>query len=179
MTVDYMDDIIPLLKDKLDKWLATFHGHRAVDLGKKECQRCGWCCAVRPCIPTPEELRWIADYLGLSLKDAVQKCFVFDEFQEVGPTFIAPARATQLDLAGHMLSSYRTYDGSLCVFYDQAEHRCRLQAVKPLQARLIRCWDKDCTHGPMATLNAVLSWKDIVFEEYVGFTPEKRKYSGV
>lgn len=174
-----MDDMIPLLKDGLDKWLASFTGRRAVDLGKKECQRCGWCCAVRPCIPTPEELRRIAEYLGLPLKEAVQKYFIFDEFQEIGPTFIAPARVTQCDLTGHMLPSYRTYDASFCVFYEEAGHLCKLQAVKPLQAKLIRCWRKKSIHGAMATLTAVLSWKDIVFEEYVGIMPEKRKYSGV
>jgi len=102
-------------------WLKTLEGKRACDINKKTCQRCGHCCAKRPCIPTPRELHKIADFLGIPTKEAVKKYFLIDSFSSSpdGDKFIFPCKDTQTDITGQYIEAERTYDKGYCIFYDK------------------------------------------------------------
>lgn len=134
----------------------------ASDLGLEECQRCGHCCLIRPCIPTPKELGMIAEYLGLSLRECVHKYFVADQLGNRDTPYIFPAKETQIDILGTYLTWQRGYDKGHCIFYDKAKKTCKIWEVRPRIAREVACWH---THGDAdsdLTLGEVL-------EEWEGF----------
>lgn len=135
----------------------------AVDQDKHECIRCGLCCSIRPCIPTPDEIRKIAKYLDLNLKAMIQSHFVGDNHGYWGgPSFIFPAKDSQRDITGTYISANRTYDQGHCIFYDPDEHSCGVYPVRPEAARQHKCWD--VTRG--ATEKAVDAWRDENISEW-------------
>lgn len=147
-----------------DAWLETLIGNRAADLGKTECQRCGFCCAMRPCIPTPDELKAIAKYLGMTLKQCVFTYFVVENLPQYDIDFIFPAKETQLDLVGKGVPPDRSWDKGYCIFYDKKEKKCKIYEVRPKHAAGHRCWEKpedDPTEEVMA------AWKDVHLPDYI------------
>ena len=120
--------------------------HPAVLQGKTECVRCGLCCARRPCIPTPDELRAIAEFLGMGLEEAVKTYFVGDRLRDV--ELIFPAKHTQKDVVGEFISARRTFDEGYCIFFDEEERTCTIHAVKPTSAKDYKCWEDTDTTTP-------------------------------
>lgn len=149
-------------------WVEGLQGDRAVDVGASECQMCGHCCAYRPCIPTPAELRKIAKFLKMPVKEAVKKYFVLDRLPNPNNPFLFPAKTTQQDLTGHGVPSYRTFDKGYCVFFDK-ETGCKIYPVLPYMAKNSYCW-KDNGKSDLTT-PAVSSWKDIDLSKF-GITSE-------
>ena len=162
--MDFLTSMI--LKDEYVHWLQGLIGNRAVDLGKTECQRCGFCCALRPCIPTPDELENIAKYLKMSVKECMKKYFVIDSFDGIHK-FIFPAKECQLDITGEYISSRRTYDMGYCVFYDKNKKICKIFPVRPEHARTSNCWDNNNNNKGKANCDqAILSWGEIDITKY-------------
>ena len=110
-------------------------------LGLKECQRCGWCCAKRTCIPTPDELQPIADYLGLAVPEMIEQYMVGD--QQNGHYFVRFANVQQLDVLGEFLDWKRTYDKGDCILYDLVNRTCKIWPVRPQDARIMFCWNEE------------------------------------
>ncbi len=80
------------------------------------CARCGACCRWEgPVRVTEEEIRAIAEYLGIPLDDFLR------DF-----TFLTRDRRS--------LSLLEKEDGS-CLYYEEAVRSCRIQPVKPKQCR--------------------------------------------
>lgn len=80
------------------------------------CARCGACCRWEgPVRVTEEETLVIADHLGIPVGDFIR------DF-----TFLTRDRRS--------LSLLEKADGS-CFYYDDTEHCCRIQEVKPKQCR--------------------------------------------
>jgi len=152
-------------------WEESLHGKRAVDLGKKECTRCGACCARRPCIPTPSELKKIAEYLHTSARETIRKYFVIDRMWLRPEYFIFPAKTTQRDLTGEFVPSDRTFDRGYCVFFDQERKACKIYPVRPKTAREQNCWQED---DSKATEQALAAWKrcDIKKQFNIDFNEE-------
>lgn len=114
--------------------------HGTADLlGKKECQRCGFCCLCMSCIPTPDELEVIAEYLGLTVRDTLKSKMVID----VGKGYShypKRAREHQEDMVGRLLPYNRTWDRGYCIFFDRRTHDCLIYDVRPEAARITECW---------------------------------------
>jgi len=114
--------------------------------GLTECQRCGWCCAKKTCVPTPDELPTIAEYLGLSVEEMIKTYMVGDtQWGNSGKAryFLRWANTKQYDPehgAGYFLDSDATYDMGDCVFYDAKERVCKIWPVRPKDAQGQACW---------------------------------------
>lgn len=107
--------------------------------GLGDCISCGWCCAKRPCRPTPGEVEDIARQLGRPVKVVVAEFFVIDRFTD--PTwFLFPAKTTQKDLTGSTVPAERTFDRGYCIFHDEQNHKCKIYSFRPKQAQLMNCW---------------------------------------
>ena len=114
--------------------------NRAKSLGLKECQQCGYCCLQRPCVPTPEEIKPIADFLGLSIKQLVETYMVVDEHGGTG-YFLRWIKEGQEDIAGEYAPADRTFDKGYCIFFNQQMKACKIWPVRPKEARETNCWD--------------------------------------
>ena len=154
------------LRDEYASWLKSLEGKRAKDLGKTECQRCGYCCACRPCIPTPDELRTIVKFLTIGVKEAVKKYFVIDALEEEGTKFLFPAKETQIDLCGRYVPWRRTYDKGFCIFFNKQTHECKIWPVRPKCAQTFECWTED-VNGEEELKQVINSWKGVDFSEFI------------
>jgi Fe-S-cluster containining protein len=141
-----------------ESWLKSISGKRATDLKKEECTKCGYCCAMRPCIPTPKELKEISKFLKMKTNEMIKKYFVCDSFNWCGPRFIFPAKESQLDITGTYIDSSRTYDKGYCVFFDKKKKECKIYSVRPKHAKESSCWIN--TNGDI-TKNVLEEWKGV------------------
>lgn len=116
--------------------------------GEQRCVRCGYCCHARACRPTPEELRVIAEFFGLSGRDLILQHFVIDCISEGGPHFVRPAGANTRDLVGRLLPADRTYNEGACIFLSE-DSECTIYAIRPREARAFLCWDADSNFDPV------------------------------
>jgi Fe-S-cluster containining protein len=123
-----------------------YRHNSAEKLGKKECQKCGFCCLQRPCNPTVEEFYKIAEFLKMTPEKCAKKYFVIDSFSTGGIKFLFAAKTEQLDITGKYISYDRTYDKGYCVFFNKKKG-CKLQSVKPEQAKKLKCWKGDEEKG--------------------------------
>jgi Fe-S-cluster containining protein len=112
--------------NRYQAWLDSLEGSRAEDVGETSCQRCGHCCAARPCNPTPDELRTIAEHLNISLKECVKQYFVLDRLGGNRNPFLFPAKVTQKDLVGGPVPAERSYDEGYCIFFNESTKSCRI-----------------------------------------------------
>lgn len=131
------------LRDSYMDWLRSLEAssESADKNGMTTCNKCGFCCARRPCMPTPDELKIIAGYLNLEVKDAVKKYFVGDRLGGSSTKFIFPAKETQTDITGTFIDADRTFDTGHCILYDQEERKCTIHAVRPQNAKITNCWE--------------------------------------
>lgn len=100
--------------------------------GESECVKCGYCCTRRTCVPFPEEMPRIAEFLDLTVEAMIKKYFVVDS-KDNKTYFLRPIMKGQEEFAGSLIPASRTYDLAPCVFLD-AENNCKIQPVKPRQA---------------------------------------------
>ena len=90
--------------------------HNELDLSQFQCLCCGTCCRWEgPVRVTDEELKQIAEYLGIPLQEFIDK-----------HTVLTPDRRS--------LSLMEKEDGS-CRYYDADTRYCQIQSVKPKQCR--------------------------------------------
>ena len=87
--------------------------------GLRECNKCGACCKVAPCLLMPEDVRRIADHLGESRKE-------FARHLQVERT---PDNQWQVRMK------------SPCDFL--SDNLCRIHEAKPRPAREFKCWTSD------------------------------------
>ena len=141
-------------RDEYAAWAKAEREKRkpAVDIGIEECQQCGYCCARRTCVPLPDELQGIADHLGLTIPELIQRYMVGDE--QLGRYFLRFANTAQTDVLGQFLDDWRTYDKGDCLLYDKIARICHIWAVRPADARETFCWNADGDY------KSIQSWKD-------------------
>lgn len=157
------------LRDNYMGWLKNLEStsDKADKNGMASCNKCGWCCARRPCMPTPDEMKLIASYLNLEVKDAVKKYFVADRLGGSGTTFIFPAKETQLDITGTFINWRRTYDEGYCSFYDQERRKCTIYSVRPKDAKTVNCWESSNEEVAKAELDEIMrSWDEVNIEDF-------------
>jgi len=157
------------LRDNYVTWLKKLEvdSDKASKNGMKECNRCGWCCARRPCMPTPNEIKQISDYLGLEVKEMVKKYFVADRLGGYSTKFIFPAKETQLDITGTFIDWERTYDKGYCVFYDKESRVCKVHEVRPYNAKITNCWeDFNKELHEEETAKRMSLWDEVKLEDF-------------
>ena len=109
-------------------------------LGLKECQRCGFCCMFMTCVPKPDEITPIAEFLDLTSREFVQRYMVIDKFVE--SNFILRfAKEGQEDITGKWFPEERWFDRAYCIFFDKESKGCKIYPVRPQDAREWKCWD--------------------------------------
>ena len=129
----------------------------AVEQGLEECVGCGWCCARRTCVPTPDEIPGIAEFLGLTVEQLIAQYMVGDRME--GHEFLRFANTAQKDVLGEFLSSSRTFDKGDCILFHNSSG-CAIHEVKPADAKGAECW-VDTTD-----ISAIESWPEGKMEEF-------------
>ena len=124
--------------------------------GEKTCVKCGFCCNVRTCIPTPKELNEIAKFLGLKPIELINKFYAIDKRGET--YFVKPVGENIKDLAGQWIPDDRTYNEGPCIFLKN--NLCEIHKVKPKTAIVMNCWEEDNKKGDEQLDNTLKSWKD-------------------
>ena len=145
-----------------DRKLFLSKTKRAVDLNKKECVRCGFCCYQRPCVPTPNELFKIAKYLKMESKEMINKYFLFEEIS--GNKCIIPIKESQEDIAGTFPDWMRSYDSGFCIFFDKEKKLCKIYKVRPKQAKRTGCW-KDYDTDSLSVMYTKEDFKKLGFDK--------------
>ena len=105
----------------------------------------------------------------MSTKEAVKKYFIIDSFSSSpdGDKFIFPCKEMQTDITGEYIGAERGYDKGYCIFYDKEKKECKIYPVRPKDARLQKCWEKDAEYDP------IKEWKNVDWFEFVdGGKPE-------
>lgn len=134
---------IDTLRAEASKYLTrenNKHTSRAKNRGRKNCQRCGFCCLTQPCVPAPDEFKAIADYLNITPQELASKYTVVNECRD--GFYLLWARETQIDMLGQYIPYYRTYDRGYCIFFNKRNHSCRIHEVRPRSAKDTKCWKK-------------------------------------
>lgn len=139
---------------------------KAIDLGKKQCARCGFCCLQRPCLPTPNEIKKIAKFLKLTPKEAIKRYFVIDAFEAGDTKFAFPAKHSQKDITGTYIPYERTYDRGYCIFFNVKERACQIYSVRPKQAQIMKCWNESENAWEKQRDETLKKWADFNWEEF-------------
>jgi hypothetical protein len=128
----------------------------ARNLGKKDCQRCGFCCTHVTCVPKPDEVPAIARFLGLDNTELAKKYMVADKFGDTNH-FLRWAKEGQEDVTGIALPLERWFDRGYCIMYDRHKRGCCIHSVKPQEACEGRCWD--VAEGETYASEAPAAWQ--------------------
>ena len=120
--------------------LAEQRRRNTADLqGKTQCVRCGYCCVQRTCVPIPDELPGIAEFLGLTVAELVATYMIGDTVE--GHYFLRFANIAQKDIVGQFVSVYRSYDRGPCMLlHDEEPCTCKIWPVRPQDAKEATCW---------------------------------------
>lgn len=130
--------------------------------GETKCVQCGWCCSIRSCIPTPDELVEIARFLEKTPQEAIEEYFVIDTHDN-DVYFVKPLGKKIKDLAGKYIPADRTFDEGSCIFLTE-DIKCAIYEVRPRNARECECW------SDMEYPDPSKDWAGKVLEERFGVT---------
>ena len=149
--------------EELEKELKSAHLR-----GEKKCIKCGFCCHKRTCIPTPNELKKIAEFLKLTPKELINKFYAIDIESYGGDYYVKPVGENTKDLAGKFIPTERTWNEGKCIFLDEKNH-CKIYPVRPISAKLQKCWENETVKDESPTK----FWKDKVLEKEFKIKVEK------
>lgn len=135
---------------------------------KKQCVMCGFCCNCRTCIPTPKEIKKIAEFLNISVKDIINKYYAIDKNGKYYNLHIRPLGKNILDLGGKFIPSDRTWNEGACIFLDE-NNKCKIHEVKPKSAKIMKCWEDNQEEVEKNCKVLNKSWEDKSFLEELGF----------
>ncbi|CAI82359.1 YkgJ family cysteine cluster protein [Dehalococcoides mccartyi] len=138
----------------------------AASTNASKCIRCGLCCYQYPCIPRPEEIEPIAQYLELTTLDLINKYMVINT-ADCKVYFLRWAKHGEEDITGKMIPPARTFDRGYCVFYDQKSRSCCIHPIRPQEARVIKCWEKN--NGMDKSLWGITGWNS---QDILRFLPD-------
>lgn len=142
----------------------------AAKFNLRTCQRCGYCCLCYPCTPRPEEIAPVADYLGISVTELINKYMVADT-PNCQIYLLRWAKEGQEDITGARIPPWRTYDHGYCIFFNRKDKSCRIHPVRPSEAKAIKCWKSES--GKDKTLWGMSGWrKDDIYKFIPDFNPK-------
>lgn len=134
----------------------------AEKLGADECQKCGFCCHRRTCIPTPCELTEISKFLSLTAKETINTYFCIDRASFSDIYYVKPAGINTKDLVGKFIPTNRTYNEGQCIFLTE-DSLCKIYSVKPESAKMQNCWEP-----PISLKDHNYGWTDGLLEDIIG-----------
>jgi Fe-S-cluster containining protein len=120
------------------------------------CKACGYCCYYSVCVATPDELVNIADFLNLHPVDFIlEKCAFAHYHKEIDnkticivyPRFLTKSMRHK---AGTPLYRFDFFDVKGCIFLTK-NNKCAIYPVRPVEARLMRCWKDHKVFNPIKT----------------------------
>ena len=123
----------------------------AKNLRLNQCQRCGYCCLGVSCVPKPDEVESIANFLELSTDELFKHYMMIDKFDDSN-YFLRFANENQQDITGTYLPKERWFDRGYCILYDKKNRICRIYPVRPSEARDWKCWDIKPTYIKAASI---------------------------
>lgn len=130
--------------------------------GETACVRCGMCCVRRTCIPLPDEIPAIAEFLGLTVEELIKQYMVADRTGGEDVAHLKWANTAQRDVTGTFLSWCRTYDIAPCIFMDEdGICTCRIWEARPQNARNTACWSTESYPG--------CGWQKADIEQFAEF----------
>lgn len=138
-------------------------------LGKKFCVKCGFCCHKRTCIPNPEEVKKIAEFLKLTTKELINKYFSVDWDSDFG-YYVKPLGENIKDLGGKFIPDERTWNEGKCIFLTK-ENLCKIYSIRPKSAKLQECWRK-----VEVKEDTRISWKGNILKKEFKIDGEKMRY---
>ena len=115
-------------------------------LGKTECQRCGACCYIKPCIIPPTRMKIVANFLKVSVNEMINKYMVINyRKNNKGEKvyFVIWANENQQHLVGKLLSSKDTWIKGQCIHYDSEKRECKIFEVLTEESIGNKCWEDD------------------------------------
>ena len=119
----------------------------------KKCNKCGFCCHKRACIPTPEEVKKVANFFKLSPNQLINTYYAIDRQTISNKYYVKPIGINQKDLIGKFIPGNRTYNEGQCIFLDR-NNLCKIYLVRPQSAKNQKCWSNERFE------NAIDSWGD-------------------
>ena len=137
-------------------------------LNRQECQRCGYCCLALTCIPRPEEIQTIADFLNLTVNDLAKRYMVVDQFGDSN-YFLRWGKKEQDEFYGTLIPEELRMGDTYCVFFDEDKKLCRIHQVRPQDAQIWKCWDVNTDYLSDRGIASVLEWGD---DDIYRFLPE-------
>jgi Fe-S-cluster containining protein len=124
-------------------------------LKSNKCLKCGFCCCRRTCIPTPDELKKIAEFLGLKPTKLIKTYFAIDRTDST--YYVKPLGENIKDLAGKFIPDYRTFNEGKCIFLDD-KNLCKIYPVRPRSAQILECWNFD-KHSGEPDISELDAWE--------------------
>ena len=141
----------------------------AFKLKLDKCQKCAYCCKIRSCIPTPDELRKVAKFFKMSVKDLIKKYYCIDCMPNRSSVlFVKPAGLNQLDLVGKKIPDLRTYNEGNCVFLDE-NNLCKIHSIGIEHAKGLVCYSS----SKESTEKVLKTWEGGKLEEMYDVEEEK------
>lgn len=134
----------------------------AKKLGVDECQKCGFCCHKRTCIPTPCELTEISKFLSLTEEEIINEYFCIDRANFSSIYYVKPAGINNLDYVGKFLPTDKTFNEGQCVFLTE-NNLCKIYDVRPEQAKGAGCWIP-----PTSVVDKNYGWTHGLLEDIIG-----------
>lgn len=111
--------------------------------GLNHCVKCGFCCIRKTCVPSPNELIKIADFLQITVKELLHSYYTIDITTKAtemeGIFYPRPINQSQLDLVGKFLFAERSFDVDKCIFQGK-NNKCKIYPIRPNQAKITICW---------------------------------------
>lgn len=105
--------------------------------GATECQGSGYCCWKRPGSLTQEDVKCIAEHLGLSQGGFFMTYCMVDEFDEVFTVIFRRKHQT----GGKYITTAESWSVETpCVMLNE-DRRCVIHDNKPAQCAKNKCWD--------------------------------------
>lgn len=118
-----------------------------------------------PCATHPEDLKRIADFLNLSLRECLKRYFILDYYSmnEGDWFYICPKRkGDTTNIANYQWA----FDSERpCIFLTE-DNKCQIHGIQPKEGRLFKCWEKPHT-AQYSKKEAAIEYHKPENEEYI------------
>lgn len=142
------------------------------DLNQKRCKKCSFCCWLKPCNLSKNDISIMANHFKTTPQELFKKYLVVDDAgAKPGHFTLTPIRKQWVDYAGTYLPADATYDiDTPCTFLNEDTKKCTLHGLaKPSGGKKTKCWlEKD---------SAIYSFKKEELMKAVGWDGDTNDYS--
>lgn len=135
----------------------------AFEVKGNECTRCSFCCWVKPCKLSKDDVIAMSEKFGISPEDLFRTYLIIDIDNQEGNMCITPIRKNNRKYAGTLITSKNSFNvDAPCVFLK--EKQCTIQDLKPEGAKRYKCWNAPETIEESMKLCKDLYWSKFDIE---------------